>query len=444
VIGSIPDYSVFMTVDEMEASTERLVADFPRLVRVQTVGESRRGDAIRLVSVGDGSRNALACAGAHANEAIGCMTVEFLSRHLCENEALRGELGYTWHFVKCIDPDSVRLNEGWFKGPFSPTHYHANFYRQPQDEQPENLFPVNYKTLAFDQPLPETMALKAAMDAAEPEFVLSLHSAELGGIFYHVSRPCKPLYPLFHEIPEAFDLPFNLGETSLAFKTYAKAIHKTLGVKDFYEALKARGVDDPAQEITRGGSANEYVEEAYGAFCLVPEVPYWADWRFGDLSPADVSRREEIERALAQRESFIAWIRSHFDALEGALTLDTAFHRVVAEMLPKEDAPSRASLLVSDPDDDRPATMAEHVSAVYFREHMRQRARGMFVRMLDAEIVAGNNQETIIEARDTVFRQLREVGVRLEGTLDYQMIPIRTAISVQAWAGLATAKWLSA
>lgn len=96
--------------------------------------------------------------GPHPNEPVGCMAIEFLMRRLCEDEALRTELGYTWHFIKSIDSDGMRLNEGWFKGPFTPTQYAWHFFRPAPFDQVEWTFPLDYKTLHFDTPMPETEA----------------------------------------------------------------------------------------------------------------------------------------------------------------------------------------------------------------------------------------------------------------------------------------------
>ena len=206
----IPDYKAFLTIDEMAASTRQLAAEYPDLVRVKTAGYSRQGEPIELITIGEGEENALVFGGPHPNEPIGCMTIEFLTRYLCEHEDLRAELGYRWHFVKCIDPDSMRLNEGWFKGPFEPLHYHSNFYRPMMNEQPEMLFPFEYKTFKFDKPLPETLALKSAIDVLQPKFMFSLHNGEFGSVFYLMSRPRESLYPLLNEIPEWFGLGMDI------------------------------------------------------------------------------------------------------------------------------------------------------------------------------------------------------------------------------------------
>ena len=63
------------------------------------------------------------------------MMLEYLSLRLAEDDSLRESLGYTWYLIKCIDPDGTRLNEGWFKGPFSIENYARHFYRPASFQQ---------------------------------------------------------------------------------------------------------------------------------------------------------------------------------------------------------------------------------------------------------------------------------------------------------------------
>lgn len=443
VIGSIPDYDVYWTVDEMNASTERLAGDFPDLVTVKTTGESQKGEPVQLISIGEGERNALVYAGAHGNEATGAMTGEFLSRCLCENEELRRELGYRWHFIKCIDPESMRLNEGWFKGPFTELQYHVNYYRQAQDEQPEYMFPVEYKTLQFDQPLPESRALQAAIDAIRPEFMWSLHNSDFGGVYCHVSWACEPLQEVFPQILKSFDLPYDFGESSLPVESFAPGINKRLSLKDIYDAMMAAGVEDPAGKIGWRGMASDYAEDRYGTFYFVVEAPYWAFEAMGDTSPVDIRRAEDIEQARSRGEAFAEWLGSHIDRVHRDLRLKTPFHRLIDEQMASRRGRSSglAKLVHKDADADRPATRAEHFTSVYWQEHTRQRIRGIFIRMLEAEIGAGNDTDEIISARDAVFAQMQEVGARLDDELDYSAhrLSIRTAVGCNTWAGLVAA-----
>ena len=105
-----------------------------------------------------------------------------LGRLLCEDDALRDELGFSWHIMPCIDPDSTRLNEGWFAGPFTRRHYARHFFRPAPDQQVEWTFPLAYKSAYFDRTLPETEALMRVIDELRPELMYSLHNAEHGGV----------------------------------------------------------------------------------------------------------------------------------------------------------------------------------------------------------------------------------------------------------------------
>ncbi len=144
IARDIPDYDHFLTIDELNASSHALVAAFPEIASLRVIGQTRRGDPIELITIKGGAKQAFVVGGPHPNEPIGCMTVEYLTRRLCEDAALRDELGFTWHFIKCIDSDGMRLNEGWFKPSFSPTNYARHFFRPAFFDQVEWTFPVDY------------------------------------------------------------------------------------------------------------------------------------------------------------------------------------------------------------------------------------------------------------------------------------------------------------
>src|SRR5262249_24750463 len=155
----------------------RLRADFPGLVRIDQAGVSAEGRPIDLVTVGHGSRSVLLVGVPHPNEPIGTLTIEFLSRLLCEDDALRKALDVTMHALAVADPDGYVLNEGWMKGTFSPQRYALSFYRPPHREQVEWSFPVDYKTLHFSTPSPETATVMRVMQRVRPQVFYSLHNA---------------------------------------------------------------------------------------------------------------------------------------------------------------------------------------------------------------------------------------------------------------------------
>lgn len=75
----VPDYREFMTVDELNTSSQRL-ADEHDHVEFFRIGESTEGEPISALKIGEGSRNALPFGFPHPNEPIGSMTLEYLSR----------------------------------------------------------------------------------------------------------------------------------------------------------------------------------------------------------------------------------------------------------------------------------------------------------------------------------------------------------------------------
>jgi len=441
IAADIPDYQAFLTIDELTASIHRLVEQFPHLTRLKTVGQTRRGDPIELLTIEGGPRQAFVFGAPHPNEPIGTLTIEYLTRRLCEDQALRDELGYTWHFITAIDADGMRLNEGWFKGPFTVTNYARHFFRPAPFDQVEWTFPLDYKTLHFDRPLPETQALMRVIDEVQPSFLYSLHNAGFGGVYYYLSRELPALYDLYHEIPGWYGLPLNLGEpeTSNAV-TFAPAIYRMLTTEENYEHLQANGIADPAAVIQSGGSSDGYARR-YGTFTLVVELPYFDDPRVNDQTLTDAVRREIILEKLRLADEFDGWITDQLTAVQPELRLTTPIRTAVEAFLSMGQQwreADRQWALTSE-ETNRPATEAEVFSNLLESRFYKMLVLGMFARVMDGEIASGNSSAAIQAAADAARTRLDEHGTALERDLRYRALPIRSLVGVQVCAGLATA-----
>jgi len=445
IAADIPDYETFLTVDELSASTHRLVQEFPELTTLRVVGQTRRGDPIELLTIAGGPRQAFVFGAPHPNEPIGTMTIEYLTRRLCEDEALRQELGYTWHFIKAVDADGMRLNEGWFKGPFTVTNYARHFFRPAPFDQVEWTFPIEYKTLRFDSPLPETEALMRVIDEVQPQLLFSLHNAGFGGVYYYVSRECAPLYDLLHEIPGWYGLPLHLGEPETTSATvFAPAIFRMLSAEESYDHLAENGVADPGAVMQSGGSSDGYARR-YNTFTLVVEMPYFDDPRVNDLTVTDAIRREIILQKLEAADEFDAWIAAHLEAVRADLRLETPIRRAVEAFLSmgKQWREADRQWALTAEETARPATQAEVFSNLLESRFYSMLVLGMFARMMDAEMASGNLSPAIRTARDAARARLDERGAALERELHYRALPIRSLVGVQVCAGLATARYLA-
>ena len=140
--ATVPEYAAFVGAGSSGGPSPR---DRRQLRRRRDVPPGRhlpRGVADRLPDRGRGRRgDALVFGLPHPNEPIGGLTAVHLARRLADDADLRERLGHRWHVVACIDPDGLRLNEGWLAGPFTREHYLRHFYRPAGDEQVEWTFP---------------------------------------------------------------------------------------------------------------------------------------------------------------------------------------------------------------------------------------------------------------------------------------------------------------
>lgn len=444
IADDIPNYDVFLTIDELNASSHRLAEEFPDLVTIRVVGHARSGEPIELITIKGGEQQAFVVGGPHPNEPIGTMAIEYLSRKLCEDSALRDELGYTWHFIKSIDSDGMRLNEGWFKGPFTPSNYARHFFRPASFDQVEWTFPIDYKTLQFDNPLPETQALMAVIDEVKPTLLYSLHNAGFGGVYYYATGGDETLFKQFHEIPTWFDLSLDLGEPEVPYaEPLAPAVYKMLSIRTAYDHLAANGVEDPSTLITGGASSAEYAAK-YGSYFLVVEMPYYDDPRVNDQSDSGMLRRDALLKALDAQDVSEGWAEEHLAAVKPHLQHETLISRAVISFIEQGKGYRQAERQWAQTAEDtnRPATNAEVFSAMLTPRFYRNLIFGMFVRMLEDEVANGNTSDVVAETLEKARARFAEQSEAIERDLDYRALPIRSLVGVQVCAGLATAAYL--
>ena len=194
LVQGIPRFSSFRTVAELGEASRRLAQTYPDTVELRTIGESTEGREITALVIGEGNRSAFMYGFTHPNEPIGSLTIEYLASRLATSAEIRKKFGYKFILAKAIDVDGATLNEGWFKGPFDLLTYAENYYRPPPNEQAEWTFPIDYKTLHWHTPIPETRAIKKVIDEFKPEFTFILHNADFCGVYYYLSHELQSAY----------------------------------------------------------------------------------------------------------------------------------------------------------------------------------------------------------------------------------------------------------
>ncbi|MGI6873071.1 M14 family zinc carboxypeptidase [Amycolatopsis sp. 3B14] len=439
-IDGVGDHSAFAGVDELERGLRTLAAGYPEITTLRRVGTSRHGEPLLCLTIDGepGDPTALVFGLPHPNEPIGGLTALHLAARLCADPGLRGRLRHRWRVIACIDPDGLRLNEGWLAGPFTREHYARHFYRPAGPDQVEWTFPLDYKDAYFDAALPETQALMRLIDSDRPGLVCSLHNSELGGVYYYLSRAEPPLHLALQALPGHVGLPLDRGEPEAPYITRLDdAIFQGTSISRAYDYLT--GLGEPWTS-SAGDNTASYAGR-YGALTLVTELPYWTSDTADDDGPAGTGYASALAahaRALADLSSLMA---ETIEAVAGALMVpDSPFWRASRSFATMMASGARSARSRStSPEADRPATVAEVSSLAEATHSFRLRYGGILLRALDGELAVGNTRPVVRAARERVAARHAEwvAGDALIG--EYRTIPIRQLVATQYGAVLAAA-----
>ncbi|MGP3942058.1 M14 family zinc carboxypeptidase [Streptomyces sp. 6N106] len=428
-MGQVPAYPTFPSVDALHAELAAVAAAHPELTRIRTIGTSRLGEPLRVLTVGDGPADALVIGGPHPNEPIGFRTITALVDLLCRDAGLRAALGYQWHFVACADPDGARLNEGWYGSPGDRRAYAERFYRPDLAEQVEWTFPLTVGDYRFERTLPETMALMRLMDEIEPSLVCSLHNGEHQGAFYYLNRDDAALARQLADLAAFEGLPSHHGEPEVpGSRLIAPSVYSTPAGADMGPAFGA------------GAGSADYAAR-FGALHLVAEVPLWTDARVADRTGTGIAYRHLVATTTAARREVFAMLETALHAVADDLTIRSPFRRSAEGTLQTFRTFAKHTEHAEGPAlPDRPATVAEQYDHRQGVHLVRLRLLGAFLRMLDAEIAAGNPTPAIRTQRALLAEHFDRWVAEAEADTSGMQVEVRKPVAVQLGAILLAAQ----
>lgn len=440
VIKEVPKYKEFMTVNELNESSRRLAEKHPDLVEFFQVGTSTRGEPIYALRVGEGDYKAILIGFPHPNEPIGSLTIEYLSRRLVEDEDLREGLNFTWYLIKAADLDGARLNEGWFKGRYDNVRHMLNFYRTPGYKQIEWTFPIEYKTLKWDKPSPETGAIMGLIDKVKPNLIFTLHNSAFGGVYFYVSDPCPSLYPKLQNLATSQNLPLHLGEPEAPYmKKLVDAIFLLPPMEEIYDFYEKHSDKDPATILNHGASSQDYAKRVSKAFTIICEMPYIFDEKIVDTTPTSIMRRVAVLKSIEISERIFAIVKEHHDRLENRLDSASPFYDVISDYLKryKPLIEAKKNWAETDKSLERPATVSEVFDNTVIAKYYSMRMIGQFIRLLDDSIrLSPSLKSELQKERSSLLKELKGLNSEVEKETRCEVIPIQKLVRVQVGTAL--------
>lgn len=452
LIKNIPDYQEFLTVAEMDASSKKLAEEFPEVVELFEMGRSREDQPLYCLKIGKGSKNALMFGLPHPNEPIGTMMLEYFSRELAENKELRDQLDYTWYIVKAWDLDGTKLNEKWFKGPYTLYNYARNFFRPAGHQQVDWTFPIDYKELHFNDTIPETKAMMNLIDEIKPSFIYSLHNAGFGGVYWYISKETPEIYDDLRNAAKKQGIPLNLGEPEAPYcVAFSPAIYQDLGIRQNYDYLEQYGIKNPGEVIKVGTCSADYAKDVCQAFTLLTELPYFYDQRINDLSESDLRRKDAVLQRLAFSEEADQFIKATLERVREYIDPKNPFRLALEAFTDSKERNAATKKMVEEnPDFAKKATVAEEFDNLLIAKFYKMLSYGLLVRANESELqkMKETNQDNPVkervleEAMVMSEKALKELSVELEEKIDYQVVPIKKLVAIQLESGLLVAEYL--
>lgn len=448
ILSQIPNYKEFMTITELDDSSKILAQKFNH-VELKEIGKSKEGRTINYLKIGDGNENALLFAFPHPNEPIGSMTLEFLSQFLAKNPEFTKKTGYTWYIIKVIDIDGAILNEGWFKGKFTPLKYAKNYYRPAPYEQVEWSFPINYKKLKFETPAPETQALMHLIQKLKPKFMYSLHNSGFGGVYFYISYGVGNLYDNLVNFVKREQLPLHLGEPETPYiKKLHDGIFQMFGVQGQYDYLESKGIENPTEFIKNGTSSYDYLKSVAGEenFTLVCEMPYFYHNSIGDTSLTESERRELRMKSLEYQKEIAIEMKKNFRHIKKYCQKFTRIYTSVEDFIrilrPRLEL--EINITKTSPEYDGKATVSQAFDLNVAAKYYKLLTISMVVRLCEEAI--SNHPEKKIELnkiKNDLERWIEQKISDLLNNIEFEVIPIQKLVRVQIGSALITLENLS-
>ena len=435
LLEGIPGYARYLSVDELEASTDRQLEELPGL-RAWVCGHDAAGRDMRCLEAGNGERRVLLLGHVHGEEPVGTLLIDYLLPLFAATDISR-RLGFRLAAIKVCDPQAAHLNEGWIDRPYDVLVHVLRSYRSAYAEQPVWSFPVEYREYRFDAPPPETRAMMAAIDVAPLDVVMSMHDCSFYGGYFYLSDADDALLGELVAARTAAGIPPHRGEPEVPYmEQLGDGIFDALTVAAEYDYYERYG-GAAAVQLTAGCDSDEYAMRRWGSHAVLAEAPCFTSDQVADTSAAGLTRAEAKLAGIALEEGHVEWLRARVDEAAGPLgPAASPWRRAVEGYLrdATRDLPAEKAQARSAPGFSAEATVAQRFDSLYNRELLALCRIGQFARMLDP----GADDSRLAALRDEAEVRVGERLADITAAAGIRPVPIRARVQMQLGALLAS------
>ena len=204
----LPRYLVLRSVLKVEEAVDMFKSSG---LSHEVVGHGWCSDSIYMFKAGKGSKKILLIGMVDPDEPVGVLALQILISKVFDEEPNLPDK-YTWYLILVADPCGAKLNEGWFREP-----YNTRLYLLERFKVIDWKLPGSCNDYVFDEPTPEALAVKKAIDIVKPDLIVPLHNNDFSGLYFFLSKYIPELVRELKTAAKELGVPLHRGRPEASY-----------------------------------------------------------------------------------------------------------------------------------------------------------------------------------------------------------------------------------
>ncbi len=272
----------------------------------EVIGRGWCGDPIYMFRAGEGSRRILLVGMVDPDEPVGLLALRSLVTEVFDQEP-SSLSRCAWFIVPVADPCGARLNEGWFRDLYDIKLYILERFKVKAVEW---RLPGSCGDYMFNEPTPEALAVKRAIDIAGPDAVIPLHNNDFSGLYFFLSRNVPELISNLKNAARKLGIPIHRGEPEAPYlEVFEEGFYREPTICDEYRNCVEHAPNPKACLEGLGETIYGYAKKANpNVFSITCETPYIYSRVLENNTPSGNSLRDAYLRMIDTVEPIAEYV----------------------------------------------------------------------------------------------------------------------------------------